>query len=54
LGLSEYLGKQHSHFLTINFKDEAGKEQIAVFQIGKDIQRATLAIIETRSGKKIE
>jgi len=29
-------------------------DQVAVFELGKDIVRTTLPIIETRSGKKIE
>ena len=30
------------------------KDQVAVIELGKDIVRATLPIVETRSGKKIE
>lgn len=46
--------KKRNHFLTISFKDANGKEQAAVFELGKDIVRTALTVIETRSGKKIE
>jgi hypothetical protein len=40
--------------VTIGYKDAEGKEQVAVFELSKDIARTTLSILETRSGKKIE
>jgi hypothetical protein len=46
--------KKRRHFLTINFKDQEGKEQAVVFELGKDIVRTTLAILEARTGKKIQ
>ena len=46
--------KKRKHYLTINYNDAAGKPQAAVFEIGKDIIRTTLTILETRSGKEIE
>lgn len=45
--------KKRKHYLTITFDDAAGKEQAAVFELGKDIVRTTLKIVETRSGKDI-
>lgn len=45
--------KKRKHYLTISYKDIAGKEQAAVFELGKDIVRTTLKIVETRSGKPI-
>lgn len=45
--------KKRNHYLTITYKDVAGKEQAAVFELGKDIVRTTLKIIETRTGKEI-
>lgn len=45
--------KKRNHYLTISFKDAAGKDQAAVFELGKDIVRTTLKIVETRSGKNI-
>jgi hypothetical protein len=46
--------KKRNHFLTIAFKDAAGKEQAAVFELGKDIVRTTLKILEVRTGKVVE
>jgi hypothetical protein len=54
IGLVSLLSKKRRHFLTVGFKDDSGKDQVAVLEIGKDIVRTTLAITETRSGKKIE
>ena len=45
--------KKRKHYLTINFKDAAGKDQAVVFELGKDMVRTTLAIIEARTGKTI-
>lgn len=46
--------KKRNHYLTINFKDAAGKDQAAVLELGKDIVRTTLAVVQARSGKEIE
>jgi hypothetical protein len=46
--------KKRKHYVTIGYKDDQGKEQVAVFELGKDIVRITLPILEARSGKKIE
>lgn len=46
--------KKRKHFLTLNYKDDAGKEQAVVFELGKDIIRTSLTIVETRSGKEIQ
>lgn len=46
--------KKRKHFFTIAFKDKDGKEQAVVLELGKDIVRTTLTIVETRSGKDIE
>jgi hypothetical protein len=46
--------KKRKHFLTVNFMDEADKQQAAVFELGKDVVRVTLASMEARSGQKIE
>jgi len=48
------LSKKRKHFLTIGFKDDSNKDQVAVIELGKDIVRTTIPIIETRSGKKVE
>ena len=46
--------KKRKHYLTISHKDAAGKEQAGVFELGKDIVRTTLKIVEVRTGKEIE
>lgn len=54
VGLFLLFSKKRKHFVTIGYKGEDGKEQVAVFELGKDIVRTTLPILEARSGKKIE
>lgn len=54
VGLFLLFSKKRKHFVTIGYKDSDGKEQVAVFELGKDIVRTTLPILESRSGKKIE
>jgi hypothetical protein len=54
LGVFMLFSKKRKHYVTIGYKDDEGKEQVAVFELGKDIVRTTLPILEARSGKKIE
>ena len=54
VGLLFLLSKKRKHYVTIGYKDESDKEQVAVFELGKDIVRTTLPILEARTGKKIE
>jgi hypothetical protein len=54
IGLLSLLSKKRNHYLTIGFKDDAEKDQVVVLELGKDIIRTTIPIIETRSGKKVE
>jgi hypothetical protein len=54
VGLVALFSKKRRHYLTIGYYDDAGKEQVAILELGKDIVRTGLSIIETRSGKKIE
>ena len=54
IGLLSLFSKKRKHFLTIGFKDNADKDQVAVIELGKDIVRTTLAIVQTRTGKEIE
>jgi hypothetical protein len=54
VGLFLLFSKKRKHYVTIGYKDAEGKEQVAVFELSKDIARTTLSILETRSGKKIE
>jgi len=53
IGLLTLFSKKRNHFLTVAFKDEEGKDQVAILELGKDIVRATLPIVKTRSGKEI-
>jgi len=53
VGLLALLSKKKKHYLTVGFKDGDGKDQVAVIELGKDIVRASVPIIETRSGKKV-
>jgi hypothetical protein len=54
IGLVTLFSKKRKHFLTIGYKDAEGKDQVAVLELGKDLVRTTLPIIETRSGKQIQ
>jgi hypothetical protein len=45
--------KKRAHFLTITYKDPKGTEQAVIFELGKDIIRTTLTILETRTGRKV-
>jgi len=53
IGLLTLFSKKRNHYLTIGFTDAEGKDQVAVIELGKDIVRTTLPIMETRSGRKI-
>ena len=46
--------KKRNHYLTISYKDANGKGQAGVFELGKDVVRTTLKILETRTGKPIQ
>jgi hypothetical protein len=46
--------KKRRHYLTINFKDNEGKDQAAIFELGKDTTRTLLATLAARTGKTVE
>jgi hypothetical protein len=46
--------KKRKHYLTISYKDEAGKGQAAVFELGKDVIRTMLSSLQARTGKQIQ
>jgi hypothetical protein len=46
--------KKRKHFLTVGFLDKDGKQQAAVFELGKSVIRSTLDGLEQRTGKKID
>ena len=54
--VSPYLifSKKRKHFLTVSYLDGDDKQQAAVFELGKNVVRVTLASLEARTGKKIE
>jgi len=49
-----FFSKKRKHFLTIGYQDENDKQQAAVFEIGKEVIRTTLASLEARTGKKVD
>lgn len=51
-GLLTLLSKKREHFLTIEFTADDGSTQVALFEIGKDIVKPMLIVLETRSNKK--
>lgn len=53
IGLVTLFSKKRKHYLSISYNDTEGKEQAGVFELGKDIIRTSLKVIETRSGKDI-
>lgn len=48
------LSKKRRHYLTIGFLDEEGRQQAAVFELGKKIVRSTLAGLEARTGRRVD
>jgi hypothetical protein len=54
VGLLSLFSKKRKHFLTIEYANDAGVAQVAVFELGKDVVRTTLSVVEARSGKEIE
>ena len=54
VGLFLLFSKKRKHYVTIGYKDSEGKENVAVFELGKHIIRTSLAVLEARSGKKVE
>jgi len=53
IGLFMLFSKKRKHYVTIGYTDADAKEQVAIFELGKDLIRTTLPILEARSGKKI-
>lgn len=46
--------KKRKHYLTIGYAGTDGKEHGVVLELGKNITRQTLTVMEARSGKQIE
>jgi hypothetical protein len=53
VGLAMLLSKKRNHMVTIAWTVD-GKNEAAVFEVGKGTIRPTLATLEARTGKKIE
>jgi hypothetical protein len=45
--------KKRRHYLSLIWKDEEGKDQGAVLELGKDILRPTVMVLEVKTGKKM-
>jgi hypothetical protein len=54
VGVVALFSKKRRHYLTINFKNDEGKDQAVVFELGKDITRTMIATLQARTGKKVE
>jgi hypothetical protein len=48
------LSKKRSHFLTVGYEDEAGKQQAMIFRVQKDDIRVMLVSLEARTGRRVE
>ena len=48
------LSKKRSHFLTIDFTDDHGRQQALIFEVSKGNIRAMLVSLEARTGRKVE
>ncbi len=49
------LAKKRQHFLTtVGYSDEEDHQQALIFKINKDDIRATLVVLEARTGRKVE
>jgi hypothetical protein len=47
------LAKSRKHYVTLGYADEAGRQQAAVFRVGKGDIRSLLAGLEARAGLKV-
>ena len=54
LGLMSLLAKSRAHYLTMTYATEQSRTEVIVIELGKDVVRSTLAVIEARSGIPIE
>lgn len=48
------VAKKKTHFLTIGYTDEDGKQQAMVLQVGKEEIRPLLVSLEARTGRRVE
>jgi hypothetical protein len=48
------VAKKRTHFLTIGYTDQEGKQQAMVLEVGKDEIRPLLVSLEARTGRRVE
>jgi len=48
------VAKKKTHFLTIGYTDEDGKQQAMVLRVGKEEIRPLLVSLEARTGRRVE
>lgn len=48
------LSKKRKHFLSLGYKDAAGKNQAVVLELPKGLPRMVISVLEARSGMKCE
>lgn len=48
------VAKKKSHFLTIGYTDQNGRQQAMVLQVGKEEIRGLLVSLEARTGRRVE
>jgi cellobiose-specific phosphotransferase system component IIB len=46
--------KKRNHMVTLSWTNTEGKTDAAVFELGKDIVREALTVLQARSGKSVE
>jgi len=54
LALPILFSKKRRHYLTIEYSDEEAKSQAAIFELGKDVTRTMVKVLEVRTGKNVE
>ncbi len=53
-GLLLLLSKSHAHYLTVDYKDEHGQDQMVSYEVGKTAFQPLIHSIEMRTGKTVE
>lgn len=48
------LSKKRSHFLTVGYADDLGRQQALVFRVNKAHIRSVIASLEAKTGRKVE
>lgn len=48
------LAKKRTHFLTIGYVDESGRQQAMVFRVGSGDVRGLIAGLEAKTGRRVE